>query len=63
MYHQVSLCESGIEMVNLALAYPNRVAESQTAIAYAPTLQTLWQYGFRFCIEELFLVDSRIRTD
>ena len=71
-YHQVRLWEPGLEMVNLVSAYPNGVKESWAVITNeTPTLQTLWQYGFRFCIEELFLdsksgafglVDSRIRT-
>ncbi len=72
MYHQVRLWESGIEMVNLALAYPERVAEPWAVITdEAPTLQTLRQYGFRFRVEELFLdsksgvfglTDSRLRN-
>ena len=88
MYHQVRLWESGIETVNLALAYPEKVAEPwavrgrmpssrrrrRTArprcTDETPTLQTLWQYGLRFRVEELFLdsksgafglADSRLR--
>jgi hypothetical protein len=61
----------GIETVNLALAYPETVAEPWAVITdEAPTLQTLYQYGFRFRVEELFLdsksgifglTDSRLR--
>ncbi len=89
MYHQVRLWEQGIGTVNLALAYPEKVAEpwavrgrmpSSRALARrtartrctdeTPTLQTLYQYGFRFRVEELFLdsksgifglTDSRLR--
>lgn len=71
MYHQVRLWESGIETVNLALAYPEKVAEPWAVITdETPTLQTLWQYGLRFRVEELFLdsksgafglADSRLR--
>lgn len=71
MYHQVRLWESGIEIVNLALAYPEKVAEPWAVITdETPTLQTLWQYGLRFRVEELFLdsksgafglADSRLR--
>jgi hypothetical protein len=71
MYHQVRLWEQGIETVNLALAYPEKVAEPWAVITdETPTLQTLYQYGFRFRVEELFLdsksgifglTDSRLR--
>jgi len=88
MYHQVRLWELGIQTVNLALAYPEKVAEPwavrgrmpssrrrrRTArmrcTNETPTLQTLWQYGLRFRVEELFLdsksgvfglADSRLR--
>ena len=71
MYHQVRLWEQGIETVNLALAFPETVAEPWAVITdEVPTLQTLYQYGFRFRVEELFLdsksgvfglTDSRLR--
>ena len=88
MYHQIRLWELGKETVNLALAYPEKVAEPwavrgrmpssrqrrRTArprcTDETPTLQTLWQYGLRFRVEELFLdskskafglADSRLR--
>ncbi|MEL6579642.1 MAG: transposase [Cyanobacteria bacterium J06621_12] len=71
MYHQVRLRESEIEIVNLALAYPEKVAEPWAVITdETPTLQTLYQYGLRFRVEELFLdsksgifglADSRLR--
>ena len=71
MYHQVRLWEQGIEMVNLVLAYPEQVSEPWAVITdETPTLQTLWQYGLRFRVEELFLdsksgifglADSRLR--
>jgi hypothetical protein len=72
MYHKVRLWEQGIETVNLVLAYPQGVAEPWAVITdETPTLETLWQYGFRFRVEELFLdsksgvfalVDSRLRS-
>ena len=72
MYHQVGLWESGIERVNLAHAYPTGAAEPWTVITdETPTLNTFWQYGLRFRVEELFLdsksgvfglADSRLRT-
>lgn len=72
MYHQVRLWEAGTEKVNLAHAYPSGVAEPWTVITNeTPTLQTFWQYGLRFRVEELFLdsksgvfglADSRLRT-
>ncbi|WP_319419104.1 transposase [Pleurocapsa sp. FMAR1] len=72
MYHQVRLWESGIERVNLAHAYPMGAAEPWTVITdETPTLNTFWQYGLRFRVEELFLdsksgvfglADSRLRT-
>ena len=71
MYHRVRLWEEGIGTVNLALAYPEKVAEPWAVITdETPTLQTLYQYGFRFRVEELFLdsksgifglTDSRLR--
>ena len=71
MYHQVRLWEQGDSQVNLALAYPEKVAEPWAVITNeTPTLQTLWQYGLRFRVEELFLdsksgvfglADSRLR--
>ncbi len=71
MYHQIRLWEQGIENVNLALAFPETVAEPWAVITdETPTLQTFWQYGFRFRVEELFLdsksgifglTDSRLR--
>lgn len=64
MYHQVRLWEQGIETVNLALAFletarePWAVITNETPTLYAkryPLGQTLYQYGFRFRVEELFL--------
>ena len=53
MYHQVRLWEQGIETVNLALAYPEEVAEPWAVITdEPPTLQTLYQYGFRFRVDK-----------
>ena len=55
MYHQIRLWEQGLETVNLAVAYPETVAEPCAVITdETPTLQTLCQYGFRFRIEELW---------
>lgn len=71
MYHQIRLWEQGTQTVNLALAYPLKVSEPWAVITdETPSLQTLWQYGLRFRVEELFLdsksgvfglADSRLR--
>ena len=72
MYHQIRLWESGTVSVNLALAYPQNSAEPWAVITdEIPSLQTFWQYGLRFRVEELFLdsksgifglADSRLRS-
>lgn len=71
MYHQVRLWEQGTQTTNLALAYPEKVSEPWAVITdETPTLETFWQYGLRFRVEELFLdsksgvfglADSRLR--
>ena len=59
MYHQVRLWEQGTQTANLALAYPEKVSEPWAVITdETPTLETFWQYGLRFRVEELFL-DSK----
>lgn len=72
MYHQIRLWESGILGANLALAYPQNSAEPWAVVTdEIPSLQTFWQYGLRFRVEELFLdsksgvfglADSRLRS-
>lgn len=55
----VGLWNDGIHRTNLVLATVAGAAESWAVITdEAPSLQTLWQYGLRFCVEELFL-DSK----
>jgi hypothetical protein len=58
LYHNVQVWEAR-EECNLALASMRGVKEQWGIITdEPPTLQTFWQYGSRFCIEELFL-DSK----
>jgi len=68
----VGLWSDGINRCNLVLATVQGAKESWAVITdEQPTLQTLWQYSLRFCVEELFLdsksgafqlEDSRLRT-
>lgn len=58
-YQNVGLWEDGIQRCNLVLANPVGVDEPwAVATDELPSLQTLWQYGLRFRIEEL-LLDSK----
>lgn len=58
-YQNVGLWEDGIQRCNLVLANPVGVDEPwAVATDESPSLQTLWQYGLRFRIEEL-LLDSK----
>ena len=71
LYHQVRLWEEGSEQVNLVVASSQGTTEPWAVMTdEPPSLQTLWQYGFRFRVEELFLdsksgvfglADSRLR--
>lgn len=58
-YKQIGLWEDGTHRCNLVLANP-AVADEPWAVVTdeTPSLQTLWQYGLRFRIEEL-LQDSK----
>lgn len=59
LYHSVGLWDDGIHRCNLVLAHLVGTSEPWAVITNeAPSLQTLWQYGLRFQIEELFL-DSK----
>jgi hypothetical protein len=59
LYHNVRLWSEAVLQVNLVLAYPQGVDEPWAVITdERPTLETLWQYGLRFRLEELFL-DSK----
>lgn len=55
-YKQIGLWEDGTHRCNLVLANP-AVADEPWAVVTdeTPSLQTLWQYGLRFRIEELLL--------
>lgn len=58
-YHNVGLWLDGESRCNLVLANVKGVKQPWAVITdEEPTLQTLWQYGLRFCVEELFL-DSK----
>jgi hypothetical protein len=58
-YHNVGLWLDGECRCNLVLANVRGVKEPWAVITdETPTLQTLWQYGLRFRVEELFL-DSK----
>ncbi len=71
LYHGVRLWEQGTQQVNLVVAYTKGVAEPWVVMTNEPpSLNTLWQYGLRFRVEELFLdsksgvlglADSRLR--
>ena len=55
----VGLWSDGLIRTNLVLATSTSAKESWAVITdEEPSLNTLWQYGLRFCIEELFL-DSK----
>ena len=59
LYHNVGLWLDGKYRCNIILANVRGVQEPWAVITDEnPSLQTLWQYGMRFCIEELFL-DSK----
>lgn len=59
LYHQVGLWQDGACRCNLVLANVRGVKERWAVITdESPTLKTLWQYGLRFEVEELFL-DSK----
>ena len=71
-YRHVGLWQDGEHRCNLVLATVKGVKEPWAVITdEPPTLQTLWQYGLRFQVEELFLdsksgafelEDSRLRS-
>ncbi len=61
LYHNVRLWEDASIACNLVLAMPIGLEEEEAwAIITdeAPSLETLWRYGKRFCCEEMFL-DSK----
>jgi len=59
LYEQVRLWKEGSYSCNLVLANLARAEEPWAVITdEPPSLQTLWEYGSRFCVEELFL-DSK----
>lgn len=59
LYHHVGLWLDGEHRSNIVLANVKGVKEPWAVITdEAPSLQTLWQYGLRFRVEELFL-DSK----
>jgi hypothetical protein len=59
IYRQVRLWTDGAHVTNLIVATARGAKEPWTVITNeTPTLNTLWQYGLRFRIEELFL-DSK----
>lgn len=72
LYRQVRLWADGQHCCNLVLATVLGAKDSwAVATDEAPSLETLWQYALRFCIEELFLdsksgvfelADSRLRS-
>jgi hypothetical protein len=50
---------NGLHRTNLVIAQASLAQEAWAVITdEEPSLDTLWQYGKRFCIEELFL-DSK----
>jgi hypothetical protein len=58
-FRNVGLWSDGLLRTNLVLATAASAKESWAVITdEEPSLNTLWQYGLRFCIEELFL-DSK----
>lgn len=59
LYEQVRLWKEGTYSCNLVLANLAGAEEPWAVITdESPSLQTLWDYGSRFCVEELFL-DSK----
>ena len=59
LYHHVGLWLDGEHRCNIVLANVKGVKEPWAVITDEnPSLQTLWQYGLRFRVEELFL-DSK----
>jgi Transposase DDE domain len=71
-YRNVALWQDGTCRGNLVLATVKGAKDSWAVVTdEAPSLQTLWQYSLRFCVEELFLdsksgafqlADSRLRS-
>ncbi|MDY6939000.1 MAG: hypothetical protein SWY16_15175 [Cyanobacteriota bacterium] len=58
-YHHVGLWQDGEYRSHLVLANVKGVKEPWAVITdETPSLKTLWQYGLRFRVEELFL-DSK----
>lgn len=58
-YRNVGLWLDGVHRTNLVLATVQGAKDSWAVVTdEPPTLQTLWQYAFRFRVEELFL-DSK----
>jgi hypothetical protein len=72
LIRNVGLWSDGAHRCNLVLATVSGAKDSwAVATDEPPSLQTLWQYALRFCIEELFLdsksgifelTDSRLRS-
>ena len=59
LLHNVGLWADGIHRANLVLATVKGAKDSWAVITdEVPSLQTLWNYSSRFCVEELFL-DSK----
>jgi hypothetical protein len=59
LFTNVGLWADGIHRTNLVLATVKGAKDSWAVITdEVPSLQTLWQYSSRFCVEELFL-DSK----
>ena len=59
LYRNVGLWDDGLYRCNLVLANIKGVKEPWAVMTNEPpSLNTLWQYALRFCIEELFL-DSK----
>lgn len=59
LYHQAQVWAEARFQCNLALASMRGAKDSWAIITdEPPTLDTFWEYGFRFCVEELFL-DSK----
>jgi hypothetical protein len=58
-FRNVGLWSDGLHRTNLVVAHAAGAKESWAVITdEEPSLNTLWQYGKRFCVEELFL-DSK----
>ena len=72
LYRQIALWADGAHRCNLVLAtVPGAKDSWAVATDENPSLQTLWDYALRFCVEELFLdsksgafelADSRLRS-